>query len=272
MPIAIEQLIKMFDPRSVSAECLHLIRAVPGITREQILGAFAAVAQRHPLGFDLLLARYREDRQAEQRARRAAADRVRRSPHPLYGTAVCQLAVTVALGRTLPAQQVVLAALLRKHGPRAMLAAKQLADIQCQQKGLEKARVMLSEGDWRYQRNLAQHDALVGRSVALRRALADWADAEAARSPHCPRCRGSGQLLRPQPHCCDTCGGRGKISVTAEHFRRSLADEGIVITPERWRAEYQPWVHDTLSRLYQEMQLAGDALSIRLTLEGQAVA
>ncbi|MDA6077822.1 hypothetical protein O0544_20610 [Edwardsiella anguillarum] len=31
-------------------------------------GAFAAVAQRHPLGFDLLLARYREDRQAEQRA------------------------------------------------------------------------------------------------------------------------------------------------------------------------------------------------------------
>ncbi|EKS7780417.1 hypothetical protein ACOGYP_001822 [Edwardsiella piscicida] len=38
------------------------------------MGAFAAVAQCHPLGFDLLLARYREDRQAEQRARRADAD------------------------------------------------------------------------------------------------------------------------------------------------------------------------------------------------------
>lgn len=138
MPIAIEQLIKMFDPRSVSAECLHLIRAVPGITREQILGAFAAVAQRHPLGFDLLLARYREDRQAEQRARRAAADRVCRSPHPPDGTAVCQLTVTVALGRTLPAQRVVLAALLRKHGPRATLAAKQLAAIQRQQRDWRK--------------------------------------------------------------------------------------------------------------------------------------
>ncbi|MDA6077821.1 hypothetical protein O0544_20605 [Edwardsiella anguillarum] len=38
-------------------------------------------------------------------------------PTSPYGTAVCQLTVTVALGRTLPAQRVVLAALLRKHGP-----------------------------------------------------------------------------------------------------------------------------------------------------------
>ncbi|WFO09795.1 hypothetical protein MAY76_17160 [Edwardsiella ictaluri] len=60
--------------------------------------------------------------------------------------------------------------------------------------------------------------------------------------------------------------------MTADHFRRSLVDKGMVITPEVWRSEYQSWVNDTLSGLYQEMQLAGDALSIRLMLEGQAVA
>lgn len=42
MTNAIEQLIKMHDPRCVSAESINVGRGRASLTREKILGAFAA--------------------------------------------------------------------------------------------------------------------------------------------------------------------------------------------------------------------------------------
>lgn len=68
MTNVIEQLIKMHDPRCVSAESLNVGRGRASLTREQILGAFAAAQHQHSVGFDLLMTKYRSDFKAEQRS------------------------------------------------------------------------------------------------------------------------------------------------------------------------------------------------------------
>lgn len=67
MTNAIEQLIKMHDPRCVSAESINIGRGRASLTWEQILGALAAVQHRHSVGLDLLMTKYRNDYKAEQR-------------------------------------------------------------------------------------------------------------------------------------------------------------------------------------------------------------
>lgn len=47
MTIAIEQLIKMHDPRCMSIESLNVGRGRAVISKEQILAAFATTQHRH---------------------------------------------------------------------------------------------------------------------------------------------------------------------------------------------------------------------------------
>ncbi|CNJ78184.1 uncharacterized phage protein [Yersinia mollaretii] len=55
MTSAIEQLIKMYDPRCVSIESLNIGRGRATLTKEQIVAAFATCQHRHPVGFDILM-------------------------------------------------------------------------------------------------------------------------------------------------------------------------------------------------------------------------
>ncbi|MGK8186960.1 hypothetical protein [Serratia marcescens] len=55
MTNAIEQLIKMHDLRCVSAESMNVGRGCASPTREQILGALAAVQHWHSVGLELLM-------------------------------------------------------------------------------------------------------------------------------------------------------------------------------------------------------------------------
>ncbi|HGM4804191.1 TPA: hypothetical protein ACKP0Y_004316 [Serratia marcescens] len=71
MTNAIEQLIKMHDPRCVSAESMNVGRGRASLTREQMLGALAAVQHRPSVGLDLLMSKYSNDYKAEQRVRAA---------------------------------------------------------------------------------------------------------------------------------------------------------------------------------------------------------
>lgn len=66
MTTAIEQLIKMHDPRCVSIESLNIGRGRAILTKEQILGTFAICQHIHPVGFDILMTKYRNDCKAEQ--------------------------------------------------------------------------------------------------------------------------------------------------------------------------------------------------------------
>lgn len=59
MTSAIEQLIKMHDPHCVSIESLNIVRGRATLTKEQIVAAFATCQHRHPVGFDILMTKYR---------------------------------------------------------------------------------------------------------------------------------------------------------------------------------------------------------------------
>ncbi|MEH6372312.1 TIGR02642 family protein [Pectobacterium carotovorum] len=95
MTIAIEQLIKMHDPRCMSIESLNVGRGRAVLSKEQILAAFATTQHRHSIGFDLLMAKYRHDSQAEQRIRAAISDWVNSRTHLVHSEPACQLALSM---------------------------------------------------------------------------------------------------------------------------------------------------------------------------------
>lgn len=66
MTTAIERLIKMHDPRCVSIESLNIGRGRAILTKDQILGTFATCQHIHPVGFDILMTKYRNDCKAKQ--------------------------------------------------------------------------------------------------------------------------------------------------------------------------------------------------------------
>lgn len=140
MTSAIEQLIKMHDPRCVSAESMNVGRGRASLTREQILGAFAATQHQHPVGFDLLMAKYRNDFKAEQRLRVAINQWVHQRPHPKRAAAACQLALSIVLERSLPAQVAYLASLFRRYGSRTAQTCKNIEALQANIKVLDKQR------------------------------------------------------------------------------------------------------------------------------------
>ncbi|MEI7282242.1 TIGR02642 family protein [Pectobacterium carotovorum] len=95
MTIAIEQLIKMHDPRCMSIESLNVGRGRAALSKEQILAAFATTQHCHSIGFDLLMAKYRHDSQAEQRIRVAISHWVNTRTHLMYSDPACQLALSM---------------------------------------------------------------------------------------------------------------------------------------------------------------------------------
>ncbi|WP_260514577.1 hypothetical protein [Serratia fonticola] len=71
MTNAVEQLIKMYDPRFVSAESMNIGYGHASLTSEQILGTFATAQHQHSLGLNILMVKHRNDYKAEQRVRAA---------------------------------------------------------------------------------------------------------------------------------------------------------------------------------------------------------
>ncbi|WP_342707261.1 TIGR02642 family protein, partial [Yersinia ruckeri] len=82
-----EQLIKMHDPRCVSIESLNIGRGRAVLTKDQILGTFATCQHQHPVGFDILMTKYRNDCKAEQRVRAAIGVWLHKRPHPVRAIA-----------------------------------------------------------------------------------------------------------------------------------------------------------------------------------------
>lgn len=150
MTNAIEQLIKMHDPRCVSAESMNVGRGRASLTREQILGAFAAAQHQHSVGLDLLMTKYRNDYKAEQRLRSAINLWVHQRPHPERAVAACQLAFSIVLERNLPAQVSHLASLFRRYGPRTAQTRKNIEVLQAEIKLLERRRSRAQISDIEY--------------------------------------------------------------------------------------------------------------------------
>lgn len=269
MTIAIEQLIKMHDPRCMSIESLNVGRGRAILTKEQILGAFATAQHHHSVGFDLLMTKYRHDSHAEQRVRTAITDWVNARPHLEHAITACQLALSMVLERNLPAQIDHIAKLLRRYGSRSPQTRKNTDALQAEIKQQEKLRVRDRVSDDEYQRIGQQIEQLSGRIETERAALRTWSEHQAAQSNVCPRCSGTGKTLRPAVVLCNECGGHGRITATFEHLRKSMAITGAVIPTGEW-PQYLTLVKWCMRWLYIEETQAAIVLSSQIHNEIEA--
>ncbi|QKJ87422.1 hypothetical protein PMPD1_2480 [Paramixta manurensis] len=272
MTKAIEQIIRMHDPRCLSAESSSAGRGKSPISRDQIIGAMAATQREHPVGYDILLTKYRADYLAEQRLRAAVSEWLHERPHPERAIAACNFATSMVLGRNLPAQCDRIAALMRKYSPKALMTRKTLDAIEGQRKHLELQRLSLGDSDVRYAASVAECADLTARITAIRGELRAWSSREATKTCLCPRCRGTGSVSKPHPAQCDECGGRGSIPPTMELMRKSMKSTGAEVRSAVWAADYAPVVEACQRWLYIEESSAEIFLSERLRNEIQPAA
>ncbi|SLM63509.1 MULTISPECIES: TIGR02642 family protein [Dickeya] len=263
MTIAIEQLIKMHDPRCMSIESLNVGRGRASLSKDQILGALATAQRHNSTGYDVLMAKYRHDNQAEQRIRAAITDWAKTHSDLEHAESACQLALNMMLERNLPAQINHISKLLCKYGPRFSQVRKNIDLLRAEIKRLEKARSQAKTADKEYHLIGQQIVALSARVDAERQGLKAWATQQAMRSNLCPRCSGTGRTHRPVIALCNECGGGGRITATYEHLRASLANIGAVITTGEW-PQYLALVKQCLRWLYVEESGALDILKMRL--------
>ncbi|MNG55954.1 hypothetical protein D3C79_140260 [compost metagenome] len=267
MTNALEQLIKMHDPRCVSAESMNVGRGRASLTREQILGAFAAAQHQHSVGLDLLMTKYRNDFKAEQRLRTAINSWVHQRPHPERAVAVCQLALSIVLERNLPAQVAHLASLFRRYGPRTAQTRKNIEALQLEIKALDKRRCQAQISDAVYVEAGLEITDLNMRIERERAALRAWSERHAATTNICPRCSGTGLTARPHPVECEECGGKGKIPANMEHLRKSMRIIGAAVEPGDWVNQYAELVKQCLNWLHVEESNAAQVLFERIQAE-----
>lgn len=263
MTIAIEQLIKMHDPRCMSIESLNVGRGRAILSKEQILGAFATAQRKSPVGYDVLMAKYRQDSQAEQRIRAAISNWVNSRTHLMHSDPACQLALSMVLERNLPAQIDHIAGLLRRYGAKAAQSRKNTDTLRSEIKQLERQRCREKVSHADYISAGIEIDELNERIGHERKALREWSEYHAAKLNVCPRCNGTGKTLRPAIAVCNECGGNGHIAVTFEHLRKSLAIIGAVISAGEW-LQYLDLVKRCMRWLYVEESQAVSVLNERI--------
>lgn len=269
MTTAIEQLIKMHDPRCVSIESLNIGRGRAVLTKDQIVGTFATCQHSHLVGFDILMTKYRNDCKAEQRLRAAISVWLHKRPHPARGIAACQLALNMVLDRNPPAQVEQIATLLRCYGSRPGMTRKVVEGLQQQIKLLERDKAQaLDDGAIALLANDIK--ALQSKIKTERGALRAWANQQAAVTQVCPRCHGAGKTLRPHPEICNECDGGGRILPTMEHLRKSMGIIGAEIPAGEWAVQYTPLVKECMQWLYVEESEATRVLFDRIQLEKQS--
>ena len=269
MTIAIEQLIKMHDPRCMSIESLNVGRGQGILSKDQIVGAFASAQHQHAVGFDLLMAKYRHDIQAEQRIRVAIAVWVRNKSSRPLSMQVCQLSLLMVLERNLPAQIDDVVKLLRRYSAKAGQTRKNTDGLRTEIKQLERQRCRDRATDEEYQRVGEQIEDLAARIEAERAVLRNWSQQHAIHSNVCPRCNGTGKTLRPAIAICNECGGGGRITATFEHLRKSLAITGAVIPVGEW-PQYLGLVKQCMRWLYIEESAATRVLGKQFHSEIEA--
>lgn len=266
MTTAIEQLIKMHDPRCVSIEALNIGRGRAVLSKEQLLGAFASCQHKYPVGFDILMTKYRRDCKAEQRVRSAISVWLHQRPHPVCAIAACQLALNMVLERTLPAQVEHIATLLRRYGSRTKISRKVIEDVKQQIKLLERDKAQARD-DEIITELASQIHVLLTKIRIERNVLRSWAHQQAAITEVCPRCHGAGKTLRPHPEVCNECGGRGRLIATMEHLRKSMGFVGAQVSAREWVVHYLPLVNKCMQWLYIEETEAVKILTDRIKTE-----
>lgn len=187
--------------------------------------------------------------------------------HSEHAVAACQLALSIVLERNLPAQVAHLALLFRRYGPRTAQTRKNIEALQSEIKALDKRRCQEQISDTVYVEVGLEITDLNTRIERERAALRAWSEQHAATTNICPRCSGTGRMVRPHPIECEECGGKGKIPANMEHLRKSMRIIGAAVEPGDWVVNYSELVRKCMNWLYIEESNATDILSERIKME-----
>ncbi|OBX02215.1 hypothetical protein [Gallibacterium genomosp. 1] len=199
MSRSIELLVKMFDPRCVSAE--SIARGHSTLYKEQILAAFAQAEKAAFVGYHLLLLKYRFDQSSKD-----------------YLTKYIDL-------------------WLAEKGVKDDFAVKalnyvidRLADIplptQYKRLNALRRRYLRSQYSFTKDIDIANQEAGPDKNSKEARELRINVIKEMRKSNICPRCHGTGEIGREQKRVCPSCEGKGRLIATNDHLIYSIGCSG----------------------------------------------
>lgn len=244
-----ELMTNIFDPRAVMRD-----PSIPSsrcrVTREQIINAVAISGQRAPAGFDAVMVKMRNDRNALERLIARIPDWLesRKGELPEKAEAVCLLAIQIATGKPIPAQLPRLKSLIKQYSARGKRCTSNVRKYQVLIRTAEKN--MVSAIGREHERLSVQVENLHAAIKREREGLDSWAARAASESNLCPRCKGTGIYGVEQ---CPPCGGVGVTVATSDDVYKSLRTLGLVSGQREFTQQHWPLICQCISWLLAEM-------------------
>ena len=221
----LELYLKLYEARSVNFESRGSIH---GIGRDEVLGAAAAAAKRHPLGNRVILAEMGDAHSLSELDKWAA-------------TILPELSstlVSVVMGRPLPGQL-----------ERFVYASPRY------DRARREARVYHSKADHAAKKGDEEE---VARCKRLAKKLTDEARAHVIENimtnGKCPKCRGTGVTERKN-HQCPACHGRGSVIPDITEINKTHgAEVGVLFARlvETLQIARSEWVKEFMRQIQRE--------------------
>lgn len=180
----LELYMRLFEARSVNFESRG--RSHKSLSRDEILSAGAKAARRHPLGHFMILADDGDEHAIKELAKWAET----------LLPELCSDVVAAALGRPTNGQ---LNHMIRNHHPRYDRARRKAAILTAVAVHADKIG---KPEEAERQRQSAAHALAVADAQCK---------AEILSSGKCPRCRGTGVMMRDKVTPCPACAGSGSV-------------------------------------------------------------
>lgn len=236
---AIELLIRMHEPKCVSAETESRGRAV--ITKEQILAALVQAEAQYGFGYHLLMVKYLQDVHSKTLVASYARAWAQRYQLSEQAAQALQYVADMVTDVPLPAQLKRLNSLRNRYMRSHFTFTKPL----------EAAN------------KLAAEQGIAPNSPPARELRISKLN-EARKSNLCPRCRGTGEIGRVQKVVCPECHGEGRLKATIAHLVKSLGVSDAV-----FKRELNAVVVQFEQHCYAEMSNAEQAIKTRLRAEAE---
>ncbi|EBG5293745.1 hypothetical protein FI178_02010 [Salmonella enterica subsp. enterica] len=213
-----EAAIKIFDPRTVK---LGVSGGRASIHWDDIAAMLSTLERENPVGYQMIMVNYRDDKQQEKVLRDNVTKWVRDLcsksclPDVPLVERMCQTVVDIQFHRPLSTQQRSLQHLHRLYGPYAQRETTRM----------KKLKKMLNKEQLKPKpMQRADRISYLEESItAARQQINNWVVAHAMASTHCPRCRGTGVITQPQHGVCPVCNGDRHIAPTHREICRHIS-------------------------------------------------
>ena len=265
MSKAIELLTRMHSVRCHAGDD----RGRQTLTGDVILGVFGMVQHQHRFGMDLIMSRYLGDQAAQERALKYIEGWLSEQPDIKrrdIALTLCYLAFDVYCEKPVSSQYRQLSALWRNHSDRGRRVNRLIKKWQTEIKARKNKMLQATKAQAvSLQREIDQYEGYI---ASERRSLSEYAESQATQSRRCPRCQGTGQVMKPAIMECPACSGRGYLMPTPDNIRTHLRRVGVArISTNLFDHELRSLFERCLQWLYTEQSETVKALNIALEKE-----